>query len=125
VIESQLPPSASASKATTTGNATIAVGPKYYGEEWHIATVAISMTAQAPVGTLGADFGVEWRGYVGPAVPENLVLTSSVGTGDSSSNDGITLNAGEIFTSVWSNPTGTISGTVTAALSLTGTLIKK
>jgi hypothetical protein len=124
-MRSQLPPSASANKTTTTGNATIIVGPKYYGEEWHIATVGISMKGQAPVGALGADFGVEWRGYTGPAIPENLVLTSSVGTSDSSSNDGIILRAGEIFTSEWSNPTGTISGTVTASLSLTGTLVKE
>lgn len=118
-VRRQLPPYASQSvRADAFGQAVITVGPRYYGERWEIATVAIIMT-----GTFGADYAIQWRGYTGPAVPENLVLTSELGTNDSSSNDGIVLHSGEIFTSVWSNPSG-LAGFPTNTLSLTGTQIQ-
>lgn len=110
----QLPPAASASVVTTNGfgTGTVRVGPKFYTERWRINNIAVQTDGFI------ANWGIEARVYVGPAISQNILGGTYDGLNDSTDVD-VEIGSGEVITAVWSNPTG-LAGFPTITMSLYG-----
>lgn len=97
------------------GTGTVQLGPAGQFETWIVTTIAVSATDLASV----TPWSVSAASYTMDPIPGHLIGNTYDGTGDSTDTR-VTLLPGQYITTVWFNPTGLQTATLT--MSLYGTI---
>lgn len=102
---SQLPPTSKSVVLNASGTGTVTIGPTYYGEQWHVTNLVVTVSS--------ATLRPMAKVYLGPAVASNQ--QDSTFSGDNDSSDTVyDLFASQVLTIVWTG--GDVGATATATV---------